>query len=163
MRAVDDVEALDEFVGEKLRGDPLRVGPVRGTGRCATARDRVLAGGVDPELLSGEEADRLGGGLAHVVGDAGAEAHLDQPVEAVGEAAVDGVVLDDGIGEGACGGRFQFRGRQVAVDRVDLDGLDCLHGDAEVLDDPRFDLFSEGVPDSRLKCDFDAIGHAFSR
>ena len=76
------------------------------------------------------------GGLSHVVRDAGAEPHLDQPVETAGQSPVDGVVLDHGIGEGAAGGLFQLLRGEGAVDRVDLDRLHRIHGDPEVLDDP---------------------------
>ena len=121
--AVDDLIALDQIVGEEFGGDPLRIAPgeeIEGA-PVADAGDRILPGGVDPDRFPGQQGDRLRGGLPHVVRDAGAVTHLDQPVETAGESPVDGVFLDDGIGERAAGGRFQISGGKVAVDGVHLD------------------------------------------
>ncbi len=106
------------------------------------------------------------GGLAHVVRDAGPEAYLDEPIEIPGgrgHGAVDGVVLDHRVGQGAGGCPCQLLPGEFAVQGVNLHGPHRFHGDMEVLVDAAFDLFSQGVPDAFPEADFDAVGHCSSQ
>jgi len=158
--AVDNLVVFDEIVGKQAGGDSLRVlRPDRAADQVLTRRINLRRIG---ERQSQQQGDGLVGGLAHIVGDAGPESHLDHPVETVGQGAVNGKLLDNGIGQRAGGYFFQaLRGKQ-AVDGIDVDRPDFVHGDMQIFDDASFYFFSEGVPDTFFKADFNSMGHAFS-
>ncbi len=98
--------ALNQAVGKKAGGDPL------GRGGIDRSLEQILHRGVDPlaggEGAAGQILDRLAGGAADVVGDAGAVTDLDEDVEIAGQRAIDGHVLDHRIAERTVGRGLQF-------------------------------------------------------
>jgi len=107
--------------------DAIRSASARTRGRAAPAAcDGVLAGGVDPDLLAVSRAIASAAVLPTLSVTPGRKP-TSISSRNLGQASADGIALDDRVGEGPLP-RFQLCRREVAVDRVDLDGRDGRHG-----------------------------------
>ena len=108
--------------------------------------------------MAGEVGDQRGGGAADVVGDAGFEADLDQPVKRRRFQSPERGAAGHWIGEGAhqqalpCGG-------QVGIDGVDIAGEAAFQAQSEkvagTLNHPR----TPGITQPVFQGNLDAKGH----
>jgi hypothetical protein len=102
LRLAYNLMTLDQIVSEQAGGDVLRIGPGNRAG------DQILAGRVDADFaiacaiacaITQKQRNRFARGFADIVGHAGTEPYLDEPVEISGERLIDRVLLDHRVGK----------------------------------------------------------------
>jgi hypothetical protein len=96
---------------------------------------------------------------ADVIRYARPETHFDQPVETIGQTAVDGIALNDRVRKRPRRDPLQQIVRQIPFQGIDFDRLHPLHGKMEIVEYPAPGFFPQGVPDPRKKADFNSADH----
>ncbi len=146
-------QAIGEETGDNLFGNLL----------VDIAIEQILDRGVNGftlgKLPSGQVLDRLARSPTGIVSHAGAEADLDQHVETGGERPVDGILLNDRVAERAGGGTVELPGRQVGIDRIDINRPNLCQLYPQVLPDLAFDPFTAGIADTLLEADQNSVCH----
>jgi hypothetical protein len=147
---------VDERVAQEAGRDRV------GLGAHELAVEEVLPRRVDArrlgKRLAEDQARRLGGGPAHVVGDAGPEADLDEPAEAARERRVHRPVVDHRIAERR-GEALELRGREIGVDGVHVHRAHPVHLVAQVARDLARHARAEGVALAPFEGNLDSVRH----